>query len=68
MTRDEKIGRNNSLLTSDKFAYVYNQLHVDTENKYKDHINLAAKVFSLNPNLIKACIFVEQLRAFYTFK
>jgi len=68
MTRKEKIGRNNTLLTSDKFAYVYNQLHVDTTGKYRDHINLAAKIFNLNPNLIKACIFVEQLRAFYTFK
>jgi len=68
MTREEKIGRNNALLTSDKFAYTYNQLHVDTANKYRDHINLAAKIFNLNPNLIKACIFVEQLRAFYTFK
>ena len=68
MTREEKIGRNNWLLTSDKFAYVYNQLHIDEANKYKDHIDLAAKIFNLNPNLIKACIFVEQLRAFYTFK
>ena len=68
MTREEKVGRNNTLLTSDKFAYVYNQLHVDNDNKYKDHITLAASIFNLNPNLIKACIFVEQLRAFYTFK
>lgn len=68
MTREEKIGRNNWLLTSDKFAYVYNQLHIDEANKYRDHINLAANIFNLNPNLIKACIFVEQLRAFYTFK
>lgn len=68
MTREEKKWWDNNLLKSEKFAYVYNQLHFDKENKYKDHINLAAKIFNLNPNLIKACIFVEQLRAFYTFK
>ncbi len=68
LTRNEKIWWDNALVTSDKFAYVYNQLHVDTDNKYRDHINLAANIFDLNPNIIKACIFVEQLRAFYTFK
>lgn len=67
-SRNEKIWWDNTLLKSDKFAYIYNQLHVDNDNKYRDHINLAANIFNLNPNLIKACIFVEQLRAFYTFK
>lgn len=68
LTREEKKGRNNNLISSEKFAYVYNQLHVDTEKKYKDHIILASQIFNLNPNIIKSCIFVEQLRAFYTFK
>jgi hypothetical protein len=67
-SRNEKTWWDNALLKSDKFAYIYNQLHVDTDNKYRDHINLAANIFNLNPNLIKSCIFVEQLRAFYTFK
>jgi hypothetical protein len=67
-SREVKKGRNNGLLTSDKFAYVYNQLHVDNDNKYKSHFELAATIFNLNPNIIKSCIFVEQLRAFYTFK
>ena len=67
-TKDKKLWRDNAFFKSDKFAYVYNQLYVDTPNKYKKYINSAANIFNLNPNLITACIFVEQLRAFYTFK
>lgn len=60
--------RSNSLLSSEQFAYVYNQIHIDKKQQYNKHIQSAAKLFNLNPNLIKACIMVEQLRAFYTFK
>lgn len=58
----------NWLLNAEKFAYVYNQLHIDQAKRYSEHISTAAKIFKLEPNLIKACIMVEQLRAFYTFK
>lgn len=60
--------RSNKLLSSNQFAYVYNQIHVDENNRYRKNIKLAAEIFNLNQNIIKACIVVEQLRAFYTFK
>lgn len=68
LSSNKKTPWTNNLLVSEKFAYIYNMIHVDKNIMYKKHITNASEIFWIKPNTIKACIIVEQLRAFYTFK
>lgn len=55
-------------MKSPEFAYLYDKIHIDSLWLYRHHIDHFARLFEIEPALIKAAIMTEQLRWFFTYR
>jgi len=57
-----------NFIETQDFAYLMDKIQVDSRNFYATHIQNSAKLFNINPNLIKSVIMTEQMRAAFTYR